>query len=879
MVTVESYISNTIKLIKSLTIKSIDTAIHINNELVKIYGTSILGSDKDDRTQWKYFMNLTGLYHIIDNPIKIITIEDNVVKQLTKEMLLDHPTTKVELNKYSDYYLDLVNNHPGDELLIKGIISDIDMDTLLNADDGSIVSYSYSLVEDQETNLIHELSTYSTNFFLRWHIREYGLVDNLYIPALLSTLYSKLFLKALNIRYSNIYTSNIHSFHMFEFFRSHFDIDITVLNKNTKFWLYKNMKYIRKHIGSNETLNLIIEKILTNNGIGVAEIELISSLPDVNLLTATDLTRPIYDAKIQEFVSNPRNNYYLNTSSDILTSKNMLLLQFNNDLVDNDLVIKDPDFYDDRLDEILDRNYLHRQKTKTFKLKVNKSNILVEEITMKILLDNWVHTAFNNTYRTNANYIDPNTGYVYNINPKQGVLVVLKILSIMSGYDNPIIKGYNARELINYDIDTIGLIKGLISYKELNSLSNKVINLRPENLVYLDSVSFKEYLNKINILKTTMWNIASNTNDMIYSSEINVMYNRLRKREYVIFNNGDSTIDELLNNENIDFKFNIGYDYEETLSNLFSLFTGYRINNEDVKKMIDDYIDITKKLSSYTIQFIDNTKDSNLVNLKYHDLQSTNKGIIDLKEATFNSLEEFYGFIKAKGITYGTYLATEKELIEANGVTNKTPPEIIMYSKNNIDTIKADVGFNLIVSNSSYVNIFKPVIDNKVVNMDESLFSMDKDTLQGTSKYEALKVTIYEDSDNINEPNIIGSTDTNPNLYKPTINNLIVNEEINVSNESTIQGTVNNDITNLIGYEDHNDINLISSNDTSVELFKPNIDNVTVNDNITHVKTEDNITVIKGSEFDTLIYDNNSLSSNEPTIIVDNNADVNEDTT
>lgn len=126
MYTSDTYIKNTIKLVKSFTIKHDDIAIHINNELIKVYGTSILGNNPTDKSKWKYYMNLCGEYHHVDNPIKITIIETGLVKDLSKDLLLEYPTTKEELLKHDIFYDDLIIKYPNDELLIKGIMYDLD---------------------------------------------------------------------------------------------------------------------------------------------------------------------------------------------------------------------------------------------------------------------------------------------------------------------------------------------------------------------------------------------------------------------------------------------------------------------------------------------------------------------------------------------------------------------------------------------------------------------------------------------------------------------------------------------------------------------------------------------------------------------------------
>lgn len=823
MITSETYIKNTINLVKSFTIKSNDTAIQINNELIKIYGTSILGYASDDKTKWKYYMNICGIYHPIDNPIKITIIETGLVKDLSKELLLEYPTTHQELLKHDVYYTDLIDNYPNDELLIKGIIYGLDMDYVLNAEDGSILSYSEYYVEEQESNLISEVNTYSINYLKRWHIREYGIVDNLFIPALLGTLYSKLVLKILNIRFSNIQTSNVHSFHIYEFFRSHFDVDTSVLNKSTRFWLYKNMRYIRKNIGSNETLNIIIDKILTNNGIGIAEIELINSLPDIELLDLNDVTKPLYDKKINSFISKPRNDYYFNSDSDNLTGYQMLYLQFNRNLVDNDLVIKNTEDINNKHLPKLDYNILHRQKTKTFKIKINKNHVVTQDISIKLLLDNWTFLALNDKFRAMKKFIDPNTGIIYNLTPKQALFMVYKLLAKINGLDNPIIKGYTANHIINDSISYTELTTNLLRNDVMETISRKIQSKIPTLHTYIGNDTFNNYIKDVITFRSLMWNISTNTNDMLLSSDIQVMYKRLHKRVYIDFGL-DKDIDTLISEENMYFTLTNDYDYKSVLKELFYLFTGFKIIDNDIENTIDKYINITKKLSSYTIQFISDKNDLNIIPLRFHTLDSINAGVVDIRDSTFKALEEFYGFLDSKAILFSNFIDFDTELID---VDNKTKPliNIVMYDNMKKDLNRIEViNNNIVASTEASINMFKPDIDSSANKM-YGITTYENNILRGEKLNNSLTISLSNDT-NIDNTSINVDMSSGIDLYKPKVNNYnIVNDNI-TKNETSTYLTFNRDYNNIISLftNDSNitDTNLIADiSNMNIKLFKP----------------------------------------------------------
>lgn len=864
MITSDMYLKNTVKLVKSFTIKHDDIAIHINNELIKVYGTSILGSDPYDKSKWKYYMNICGLYHPTDNPIKITIIETGTVKDLSKELLLEFPTTKDELLKHDVFYEDLLSKYPNDELLIKGIMYDLDMEFVLSMENGYLLSYSKHYVEEQEGNLIQEISKYSINFFKRWHIREYTIVDNLYLASLLGTLYSKLVLKVINIRYSNIMTANVHSFHIYEFFRSHFDVDTSVLNKNTRFWLYKNMRYIRKHMGSNQTLNTLIEKIITNNGIGIAEIELINSLPSIELLDLDDITKPLYDRKINDFVSKPRNKYYFISDSDNVSSYQQLYLQFNRKLVDNDLVIQDTRDIENKYLPKLDYNILHRQKTKTFKIKINKSHVVIQEVTIKLLLDNWTYLAMNDKFRVIKKFIDPNTGIIYNITPKQGLYMVYKLLSKINNIDNPIIRGYTSNFTLNNDITLNELTSNLLRNDVVETIATKFYNNIPKVLTYVDNDGFYKYVKELNTFRSMMWNVGTNTTDMLLMSDIQVMYKRLHKRVYIDFNT-DKTIDELIADENMYFTLTEDYDYKSVVVILFELFTGYKVIDNDIENTINKYIDITKKLSSYTIQFISDDNDLNIIPMRYNSLDSINAGIVDIRDSTFRALEDFYGMLDSKAILYSNFMDVD---IDIDNTIDKTVPplELIMYENSiaEIDRIEIINNIGIVADNISSIDLYKPTIDTTSTEFNEHNFTIyDNNVSRGILASNNITMVMSNDI-NIDKTDIsIDVSDLGIRMYKPNINNLVLKESTINSIDTNIEiSKIETADLDLLIYEDMSENNIITANnDMGINLFMPNI--------VSNINNNDSIIIESNDQILT-----QDIIIEEPTLIISDNTKI-----
>ena len=152
MFTIENYIKNSISFSKSLIIKFKDVAIAVNKGL-EIQG---IPTSKDER-EWKYYLNISGRRHISNKDVIIPVIETGKEEILSKELLDNNPYTRKELKKLDQYYTDLIERYPEEELFIKGCIFPVDIDKAIKAEDGTILDYDDSFVESNEYNLIREI--------------------------------------------------------------------------------------------------------------------------------------------------------------------------------------------------------------------------------------------------------------------------------------------------------------------------------------------------------------------------------------------------------------------------------------------------------------------------------------------------------------------------------------------------------------------------------------------------------------------------------------------------------------------------------------------------------------------------------------------------
>lgn len=263
------YIGKSLKLARSLVIKSELVAQSINQELA-LTGHSV---DSANPASWKYYRHLAGRYHDTDARMRVKSFDNLQTIEFNIQNLQRHHATAREYRTQGQFYQDLKAQYPDQEMLIQGILNPIDVETAIEAADGTILYWDPELVEENETNLIPQLEAWAQKFLNRWVVRDYTLTDDLYLGTLLGVFYHNIFLQILGIRLANAHTRFAHSYLIREFLASHSRLDeyLDYLTKKQTLWLYRNIRFIERNLGKQETFEWLVENILTERGIPLAE--------------------------------------------------------------------------------------------------------------------------------------------------------------------------------------------------------------------------------------------------------------------------------------------------------------------------------------------------------------------------------------------------------------------------------------------------------------------------------------------------------------------------------------------------------------------------------------------------------------------------------
>ena len=635
--TLNRYKRLNISLINSINIKVDYIGVQDNLKHIELYGDKDI--DLYDKSTWKYYKNLVGEYHIRNKEIYIRDLVDDTEKLFTKQLLYNREDIREELKKKTGYYKELIERYPREVILINAIIfpTKYTIEELIDLEDGTIIGYNEELIEDNEYGLIEELSNYSKLYFTRWYNRGYVITDNLYIASVLSTLYSKLLLKLMNIRYRNIHTFKVHSFYVDMFFRNTLDLDndVTVLNRDSKIWLYRNLRYIKNHIGKDHILQEVIDNLFTPNGVGVGEVNKITE--QGRLLPNTTLNTPTSIVKHNLFKYKARNDEFIFLRDRIIDSSELLQLEDN--------TLQDTVHY--KIDNLCEnKQSLVSYRTKELVLDKEHSITLSTLPKINTAIDLWFSKAISGEYTKTYNYVDSSTGLSYTLTPKTGMLFIIKLLYSLYGYNTPI-SNYRVDNLIDYSITSDILRRNIYNNNILNRFIDTVIDKRPNRLSRVRKNSdIVTELSKINRYVAYLQLLIPNMNNGLAVGYSKKILKRVFRPYDIPITDTPKSIDELLEESGIKISIPNGYDHINSVLEVVSLFTGLSI---DEIKSIDDsrehFKNILNKLTSYTVRMLKSEDNKTKVNVPIGnsviDIVDMDRGLIGIESGNIECLDDF----------------------------------------------------------------------------------------------------------------------------------------------------------------------------------------------------------------------------------------------
>lgn len=598
---VQTYYNANIALAQLLCVKSTTTAEAINAKLIATYGQSSV--DLGTPRSWKYYLNISGQYHGTDPMMTVTSLDTLEEINFTSENLIVHTATAAAYKDItSRFYYSLVSRYPEQGLLIKGILYPVDIENALTSIDGTILGYPKDLVEEQEQTLMQDLESFIKRHMIRWNVPAFGLVDTLYNISYHAQLYLAILPKLINLRLLRCKTNEAHSFHIRQYLASHGGLDkfIPYMTLKQALFLYRNIDYIQKNVGKAAIFDLLLEKILTDRQIPLAEYS-------IRQLSSFD------------------NNYY----PLIRARRKAINSQYN--VAEKDYVTTGQLFVKEAaLAPGNARYHLAKADSDNLTFKTSRSSVIqtkdlesnmvdysdaVPDPLEAVLLRQWAYMSTHDLYKVVVTFKDPKSSEYRSMYAEDALIyftyVYLKSVGIEYNLiSNVLIEKYRIPSKKN-----LSEMLGSIDRKDTGAIASAtaIWNRQP---VIEPCVSTKAFFDTSYLLyeeSLKHWVTLGNIHDMRERGTLEHFILKFYGDTMVKPRTTATTINDWLFINNVP-----EYDYtylqaQELMTSIFMAATGYVVDETKVLKNIQrNLISLMTELCSYTIQFIREINDSKI---------------------------------------------------------------------------------------------------------------------------------------------------------------------------------------------------------------------------------------------------------------------------
>lgn len=596
------FVDSILTMAKTIVIKSEASANAINAGLSE----RKVDVNEDDPTTWKYYLNLAGRYHPYDTKMTVVSLETRQEISFDTETLAIHRDTLRAYAYGTRYYNELVKRYPDQEDLILGILNPVDLQTAIDAPDGQILWIDRSLIEENETSLIDQIQEKINARYTRWNIPEYAIVDDLYPAAFLGLLYMELPLIIENARLENCRTERVHSFHIREYLASHGRLDqfITHMTKEQMLFFYRNILYIQRNAGKQDTFDWLVEKVMTLRMLPVAEYNLHHNVSD-----QPENLYPTVEVKRKELSRLSSGNPVDTWTVQGIVEREQVLAPGNTNETDREVR---------RVTDLMKNSPKNRLKTKVLESSVvDRSNDYAVTFS-DVLLNHWLYFSTEGLYTTIISFDNPLTGDQVWMNAKDSFILFLYAMNRALGQEMPYVPNVDAFFVRKRVLPTRADLRKIC---EKDRVSDALLDAMLRDQPVIEKVvSTEAFYNKCveihaawrehNWLYTTQEHHISRGQA---ESAANHLYmikecNLANKQSY----------DQWLKEHQLDVTDFGKPEFEMLATNLLALCTGTNlkvtVSLEELQKAM---IRLFSQLSSYTVQFITELRGVDMIGLNW----------------------------------------------------------------------------------------------------------------------------------------------------------------------------------------------------------------------------------------------------------------------
>lgn len=598
----ELYANSVMDLTRTLVVKFTPTATAINRGLEEL-GYAV---DPYDRTSWKYYLNLAGEYHESNREMYVVSLDrpEEGEQLFTKDMLNNNKLTR-DLYRYgSRYYNELVRRYPSQQDLINGILNPIDITTAINAEDGDILFYDQSLVEFNEENLIPELQAWIKRLYARWFVPDYAIVENLYWPQILATIYAYMPSRIMSQRLENCKTPYAHSHHIRQYLESNGRLGefIPYMTKEQMLWLYRNIQFLRTYAGHTSTFETLVQKILTDRGLPLSEYELehnIASFDDDKFPDVQMIRQPV--SFTQE-----------GTGSDIRSTLSILRKESELTPMSESEIL----YQNNRVHELTGRGGANVLPTKVLESAVVDRTDAVAFPLADVLFYHWQYWAATDSFRARMSVTMPQTGDPLILDAKEAF--VLYAYAVGAAYDEAPPEVVPAAAVRNVRRDQDPTFEQLKAVVDERIVHDDVIEYAQQtdysfNIVY-DTDTFYQTCALIQKELMRHYTLYATREHLDEHAQVAKMVSLYYFDQNVDFEETGETYSSWLQRKGIILDGMTRQDYETLCLNLVSKATGAGENtSKTLRETHAAMVRLLTRLSSYSIQIlrsINNSKET-----------------------------------------------------------------------------------------------------------------------------------------------------------------------------------------------------------------------------------------------------------------------------
>lgn len=601
------YHESIIRLAKLMVIKFSDSPRLINDHLLLKYGPEAVNAG--DPTTWKYYLHLAGEYHPSDQIMTIYSLDTAEEIVFSKASLAVHTVTRLHYQALEHEYYQLVSRYPEQESLIRGILYPTDIQTAIDAEDGTILAYPTEEVEDNEVTLIGELEAWIKRYLVRWNVQAFMTSDTYYVASYQAVLYLNIVQRLYNLRNKRIHTPEVHSFHLRSYLASHGRLDryYDYFTHKQRLFLYRNIRYIERHSGLTPVFKLLVQKMLTDRKIPLSE----------------------YTARQYEHFDGEYYPSYRYRKTPINTEYNIPSKPYYDllELAEKESTTTQGNaehwmYHYQGIKRKIENSGHGVMLTKDLESFVYDYSDNVPHTYPEILLSEWISATADQTFKSLVSVKNPVRSELINTTTDKALVYFMYLYRNHYDMDTttlPTVVAYSTNKKHIPGWDGANEIAEASAWDDRYQMAEMLYQHLPSPSYFYSIQQFNIYAKKLFEARVAHWVMVSNTGDLekrgYYQGMVHAMF---CGRMFDFSTHPDINPDHLsmadwlyVNNLPVD---NFSRKDRETLmTDLFKNSTGFSIDKTSVLKYIQKaMVAVMKQLSSYSVQYITETNDSSI---------------------------------------------------------------------------------------------------------------------------------------------------------------------------------------------------------------------------------------------------------------------------